>query len=76
MVRASYHDSALLRYVIIHFHQDYVDNTLRSIDWLDGAMVTLAIYTLNFFHPGIWLNKADPTTQGSQQEADEEEAAA
>jgi hypothetical protein len=39
-------------------------------------MVTLAIYTLNFFHPGIWLNKADPTTQGSQQEADEEEAAA
>jgi hypothetical protein len=38
-------------------------------------MVTLAIYTLNFFHPGIWLNKADPTsTQASQQEADEEAA--
>jgi hypothetical protein len=51
-----------------------VITTQRYFDWLDGAMVTLAIYTLNFFHPGIWLNKADPTTQGSQQEADEEAA--
>jgi hypothetical protein len=52
-----------------------VITTQRYFDWLDGAMVTLAIYTLNFFHPGIWLNKADPTsTQASQQEADEEAA--
>ncbi|KAG2336302.1 hypothetical protein BDR05DRAFT_971134 [Suillus weaverae] len=47
-------------------------NTLLSIDWLDGAMVTLAIYTLNFFHPGIWLNKGDPTAHPSQEAADEE----
>ncbi|KAG2088290.1 P-loop containing nucleoside triphosphate hydrolase protein [Suillus cothurnatus] len=49
--------------------------TLSSIDWLDGVMVALAIYTLNFFRPDIWLNKTDPTSQASQQEADEEEAA-
>ncbi|KAG1809143.1 RTA-like protein [Suillus subaureus] len=52
-----------------------VITTQRYFDWLDGGMVTLAIYTQNFFHPGIWLNKADPTAQVSQQEVDEEEAA-
>lgn len=52
-----------------------VITTQRYFDWLDGGMVTLAIYTLNFFHPGIWLNKADPTAQVLQQDADEEEAA-
>jgi hypothetical protein len=24
-------------------------------------MVTLAIYALNFIHPGVWLNVADST---------------
>ncbi|KAG1737971.1 RTA1 like protein-domain-containing protein [Suillus lakei] len=51
-----------------------VITTERYFDWLDGAMVTLAIYTLNFFHPGIWLNKDDPTAYASQQAADEEAA--
>ncbi|KAG2336296.1 hypothetical protein BDR05DRAFT_971133 [Suillus weaverae] len=46
--------------------------TVELADWLDGAMVTLAIYTLNFFHPGIWLNKGDPTAHPSQEAADEE----
>jgi hypothetical protein len=26
-----------------------------NLDWLDGAMVLLAIYTLNIFHPGFLL---------------------
>jgi hypothetical protein len=38
-------------------------------------MVTLAIYTLNFIHPGVWLNVADPTGHTSQQAADEEAGA-
>jgi hypothetical protein len=70
MVRVSHHDSGtssiFARNTLI---------TLSSIDWLDGVMVALAIYTLNFFRPDIWLNKTDPTSQASQQEADEEEAA-
>ncbi|KAG1737972.1 RTA1 like protein-domain-containing protein [Suillus lakei] len=53
-----------------------VITTQRDFDWLDGAMVTLAIYTLNFFHPGIWLNKGDLTADVSQQESDEEAASA
>jgi len=53
------------------FWLKYADNLLL-IDWLDGAMVTIAIYTLNFIHPGVWLKVADPITQVSQQAADEE----
>jgi hypothetical protein len=30
-------------------------NLKFSTDVLDGAMVTLAIYTLNFAHPGVLL---------------------
>ena len=27
------------------------------IDWLDGGMITLAMFCLNFFHPGYLLGK-------------------
>lgn len=33
----------------------------RSTDVLDGGMVVLAIYTLNFVHPGLWLGLAPRT---------------
>lgn len=54
-----------------------VITTQRYFDWLDGGMVTLAIYTLNFFHPGIWLNKNVPTDRDEEEQAvrEEEEAA-
>lgn len=54
-----------------------VITTQRYFDWLDGGMVTLAIYTLNFFHPGIWLNKNVPTDRDEEERAvrEEEEAA-
>ncbi|KAG2344876.1 RTA1-domain-containing protein [Suillus weaverae] len=52
-----------------------VITTERYFDWLDGAMVTLAIYTLNFFHPGVWFNKDDLIARPSQEAADEEAAA-
>ncbi|KAG1827898.1 hypothetical protein EV424DRAFT_1345211 [Suillus variegatus] len=39
---------------------------------LDGGMVTLAIYTLNFFYPGILVKKDNPTTHASQQSIAEE----
>ncbi|OAX38287.1 RTA1 like protein, partial [Rhizopogon vinicolor AM-OR11-026] len=48
-------------------------STERYFDWLDGGMVTLAIYTLNFIHPGVWL--ADRTARASQQVSDEEASA-
>jgi hypothetical protein len=38
-------------------------------------MVTLAIYTLNFCHPGILLEKDDSTAYVSQQGSDEEASA-
>ncbi|KAG2062575.1 RTA1 like protein, partial [Suillus decipiens] len=54
-----------------------VITTQRYFDWLGGGMVTLAIYTLNFFHPGIWLNKNVPTDRDEEEQAvrEEEEAA-
>ncbi|KAG1741828.1 RTA1 like protein-domain-containing protein [Suillus paluster] len=50
-----------------------VITTQRYFDWLDGAPITLAIYTLNFMHPGIWLKRDDPTDHASGK-ADDEEA--
>lgn len=52
-----------------------VISTERYFDWLDGGLVTLAIYTLNFIHPGIWVKKDDPTVHASQQAVDEEASA-
>ncbi|KAG2040870.1 RTA1 like protein [Suillus americanus] len=49
-----------------------VISTERYFDWLDGGLVTLAIYTLNFFHPGILVKKDDPAAHASQQGSDEE----
>jgi len=37
-------------------------------------MITLAIYTLNFIHPGIFLKVADPAPHGSQLTINEEAA--
>ena len=31
---------------------------LKMVDVLDGAMIVLAIYTLNFVHPGVFLAEA------------------
>ncbi|KAG2124043.1 RTA1 like protein-domain-containing protein, partial [Suillus clintonianus] len=52
-----------------------VISTERYFDWLDGGLVTLAIYTLNFFHPGVWVKNEDPTAHASQQALDEEASA-
>ena len=35
---------------------------LYMIDWLDGGMVCLAMFTMNVFHPGLLLGKADTWT--------------
>ncbi|KAJ7223529.1 RTA1 like protein-domain-containing protein [Mycena pura] len=34
-------------------------STQRYFNWLDGAMITLAIFTFNFVHPGIFLAPQD-----------------
>ncbi|KAG1873924.1 RTA1 like protein-domain-containing protein [Suillus subluteus] len=39
-------------------------------NWLDGGFVTLAIYTLNIIHPGIYL-KRDATVHTSKPDGDE-----
>ncbi|KAG2139842.1 RTA1 like protein-domain-containing protein [Suillus bovinus] len=52
-----------------------VISTERYFDWLDGGMVTLAIYTLNFFHPGIFVKKDNPMAYDSQQSIDEASSA-
>jgi hypothetical protein len=46
-----------------------------SLDWLDGGMVTLALYTLNFFHPGFLVKKDDFMAHSLQQSTDEEASA-
>ncbi|KIK35477.1 hypothetical protein CY34DRAFT_812101 [Suillus luteus UH-Slu-Lm8-n1] len=52
-----------------------VISTERYFDWLDGGMVTLGLYTLNFFHPGILVKKDDFMAHSSQQSTDEEASA-
>ena len=49
--------------------------TVSSLtDVCDGAMIVLAFYTLNFFHPGFLLGKANVWTSRSKtpSEADSE----
>jgi len=36
-------------------HSQIYSNKIKMIDVLDGAMIVLAIYTLNFVHPGVFL---------------------
>ena len=36
------------------------------IDVLDGAMIVLAMYTLNFCHPGRLLGRADAWLSGGK----------
>lgn len=50
-----------------------------EIDWLDGGMITLAMYTMNLLHPGRLLGRdmglserapsADTSDAGSDKEA-------
>ncbi|KAG2124049.1 RTA1 like protein-domain-containing protein [Suillus clintonianus] len=47
-----------------------VISTEVYFNWLDGAFVTVAIYTLNIMHPGICL-RLDTITHASQQAEDE-----
>lgn len=44
------------------------------IDVLDGAMIVLAMFTLNFFHPAWLLGKADSWNEKEPSEADSERA--
>ena len=37
------------------------------LDVLDGAMIVLAMYTLNFFHPGRLIGRADAWLNSSSQ---------
>ena len=37
------------------FHSQIYSYKIKLIDVLDGAMIVLAIYTLNFVHPGVFL---------------------
>jgi hypothetical protein len=38
------------------FSSDIVADTCTT-DVFDGAMIVLAMYTLNFFHPGVLLRE-------------------
>ncbi|KAH9829049.1 RTA1 like protein-domain-containing protein [Rhodofomes roseus] len=37
----------------------YIISTQRYLNWLDGGMITLAMFCLNLFHPGYLLGKRD-----------------
>ena len=52
MVESSERNSTL---VSVFFGWILVVFYVLAVDVLDGAMVTLSIYTLNFAHPGLLL---------------------
>lgn len=35
---------------VVHYRFRFLT---EFIDWLDGGMITLAFFTINFFHPGM-----------------------
>ncbi|PCH41942.1 RTA1-domain-containing protein [Wolfiporia cocos MD-104 SS10] len=37
----------------------YIIHTQRYFNWMDGGMITLAIFTVNFLHPGYLLGHGD-----------------
>jgi hypothetical protein len=51
-------------YFQLHFQ--FYSNIIKIVDVLDGAMIVLAIYTLNFVHPGVFLAaKPEPKTSAA-----------
>ncbi|KAF9808683.1 hypothetical protein IEO21_07795 [Rhodonia placenta] len=44
----------------------YIIHTQRYFDWLDGGMITLAMFTVNFFHPGFLLGPARTWATGKE----------
>ena len=67
MARSSLRSGSLVRDVffslsfpnLIVIFGDYVDV-------FDGTMIVLAMYTLNLFHPGIYLRGEDPSQTSSE----------
>ena len=43
----------------------------QLIDVLDGAMIVIAMYTINFFHPGILLGHINPGHRKNRKLVDE-----
>ncbi|CCM06469.1 uncharacterized protein FIBRA_08734 [Fibroporia radiculosa] len=39
--------------------QGYINTTQHFFDWLDGGMIVLAMFTINFFHLGFLLGHAN-----------------
>ena len=39
---------------LCHRHR-LLGSNLNFTDWLDGGMITLAFFTINFFHPGLLI---------------------
>ncbi|CCM03424.1 uncharacterized protein FIBRA_05555 [Fibroporia radiculosa] len=37
----------------------YINSTQHFFDWLDGGMIVLAMFTVNVFHPGFLLGRAN-----------------
>jgi len=59
-------------YRVVEFVNGW-NGTVISTQWLfnafDGAMIVLAMYTLNIFHPGIYLKESDYPSQTSSEGA-------
>lgn len=54
----SHPHASLLQYAFNYSHSLYVTLLIhRIVDVFDGAMVILAIYTLNFAHPGCMIGR-------------------
>jgi len=56
-------------YRVVEFADGWT-GVVISTQWVfnvfDGTMIVLAIYTLNFFHPGIYLREGNPSQTSSQ----------
>jgi RTA1 like protein len=59
--------SSVREHFIALFSEFYIHHHWGFVDVFDGIMIVLAMYTLNIFHPGIYLPTDDhsPTTSAS-----------
>ena len=61
-------DGVGLQYVVFVYYLSFPNLMViigNFADVFDGAMIVLAMYTLNLFHPGIYLRGEDHPSQTS-----------
>jgi hypothetical protein len=67
LARSSRRSGSLVRGHFLAFFSESYSDHWDCADVFDGAMIVLAMYTLNLLHPGIYLGGEDYPSQMSSE---------